>query len=199
MYTAYRPPLSECLGIIESYSFNRRIYKEVHNSVLSFSRCCSVVLDWLSDHEDQRRRRKTHQFNGLNRQELRAQQQQIAELTDTIIKLKADNQMMKEREAAVEERRERVKDAIEKGNALIDKITRQTNIDQHLDTLSNIVYLRHNFSEESMSGYRAIETYMEQIKTQYNDTEMAEIKEAMNLHCAAIIEKWNKKMKRLLK
>ena len=139
------------------------------------------------------------QFNGFHRQELRAQQQQIAELTDTIIKLKADNRMMKEREATVEARRKRVKDAIERGNALIDKTTCQTNIDQHLDTLSNMVYLRHDFSEESMSGYRAIESYLEQIKAQYNDTEMAEIKDAMNLHCAAIIEKWNKKMKRLLK
>ncbi len=139
------------------------------------------------------------QINGLHRQELMTQQQQIAELTDTLFKLKADNQMMKEREAAVEARKKSVKDAIERGNALIDKTTRQTNIDQHLDTLSNMVYLRHDFSEESMSGYRAIETYLEQIKAHYNDTEMAEIKDAMNLHCAAIIEKWNKKMKRLLK
>ena len=170
--------------------------------IIAFILLLAVVLLLLTGYqitktseEDER----LTQFNSLHSQELRAQQQQIAELTDTIIKLKADNTLMKEREAAIEARRKRVKDAIEKGNALVDKTTRQTNIDQHLDTLSNIVYLRHDFSEESMSGYRTIVTYLEKIKAQYNDAEMAEIKDAMNLHCAAIIEKWNKKMKRLLK
>ena len=141
------------------------------------------------------------QMNNLHRQELRAQQQQIAELTDTITELKADNQMMKEEKTAVEARRKRVKDAIEKGHAIVDKTIRQTNIDQHLDTLSNVNYLSQDidYAQESMSGYRAIENYLERIKADFNETELTEIKDALNLHCAKIIEKWNKKIERSLK
>ena len=126
-------------------------------------------------------------------QEQKAQQQQMVQLTDSIAELRTYNQQMKEREATVEAKKKRVKDAIDKGNAIVDKTMRQTKIDEHLDTLSSLLYLWPDYSEKSMSGYRAIEFYLEQIKAQYNDTEMTEIRDAMNLHCATTIEKWNKK------
>ena len=129
----------------------------------------------------------------LQQQEQKAQQQQMTQLTDSIAELRTYNKQMKEREATVEAKRKRVKDAIEKGKAIVDKTMRQTKIDQHLDTLSSLLYLWPDYSEKSMSGYRAIESYLEQIKAQYNDTEMAEIRNAMNLHCAAKIDKWNTK------
>ena len=100
---------------------------------------------------------------------------------------------MKERETTVEAKRKRVKDAIDKGNAIVDKTMRQTKIDQHLDTLSNLLYLWPDYSEKSMSGYRAIETYLEQIKVQFSDTGMSEIRNTMNLHCAEKTDKWNMK------
>jgi hypothetical protein len=108
---------------------------------------------------------------------------------------------MKEEKTALEARRKRVKDAIEKGHAIVDKTIRQTYIDQHLDTLSNINYLSQDidYAQESMSGYRAIENYLERIKADFNETELTEIKDALNLHCAKIIEKWNKKIEKSLK
>ena len=129
----------------------------------------------------------------MQQQEQKAQQQQMAQLTDSIAELRTYNKQMKEREATVEAKRKRVKDAIDKGKSVVDKTMRQTKIDQHLDTLSSLLYLWPDYSEKSMSGYRAIESYLEQIKAQYNDTEMAEIRNAMNLHCAAKIDKWNTK------
>lgn len=126
-------------------------------------------------------------------QEQKAQQQQMVQLTDSIAELRTYNQQMKEREATVEAKKKRVKDAIDKGNAIVDKVMRQTKIDEHLDTLSSLFYLWPDYSEKSMSGYRTIESYLEQIKAQYNDTEMTEIRNAMNLHCATTIENWNKK------
>ena len=208
----YKPVIRRCLLPIDRRYQNasellnhiRSIDGYVKKFTIAFFLLLAAVLLLLTGYqivktseEDDR----LTQMNTLHRQELRAQQQQIAELTDTITELKADNQMMKEEKTAVEARRKRVKDAIEKGHTIVDKTIRQTNIDQHLDTLSNINYLSQDidYAQESMSGYRAIENYLEQIKADFNETELTEIKDALNLHCAKIIEKWNKKIERSLK
>lgn len=208
----YKPVIRRCLLPIDRRYQNasellnhiRSIDGYVKKFTIAFFLLLAAVLLLLTGYqivktseEDDR----LTQMNTFHRQELRAQQQQIAELTDTITELKADNQMMKEEKTAVEARRKRVKDAIEKGHAIVDKTIRQTNIDQHLDTLSNVNYLSQDidYAQESMSGYRAIENYLEQIKADFNETELTEIKDALNLHCAKIIEKWNKKIERSLK
>ena len=208
----YKPVIRRCLLPIDRRYQNasellnhiRSIDGYVKKFTIAFFLLLAAVLLLLTGYqivktseEDDR----LTQMNTLHRQELRAQQQQIAELTDTITELKADNQMMKEEKTAVEARRKRVKDAIEKGHAIVDKTIRQTKIDQHLDTLSNINYLSQDidYAQESTSGYRAIENYLEQIKADFNETELTEIKDALNLHCAKIIEKWNKKIERSLK
>lgn len=133
------------------------------------------------------------------RQQQKAQQQQMAQMTDTIAELRAYNRQLREREEAVEARKERVKDAINKGNALIDKTMRQTNIDQHLDTLSNLLYIWPDYTMRSQSGLRATETYLEQIKPSFDDAEMAEITNAVMGHYDAIIQRWNKKIVKLSK
>ena len=208
----YKPVIRRCLLPIDRRYQNasellnhiRSIDGYVKKFTIAFFLLLATVLLLLTGYqivktseEDDR----LTQMNTLHRQELRAQQQQIAELTDTITELKADNQMMKEEKTAVEAKRKRVKNAIEKGHAIVDKTIRQTYIDQHLDTLSNINYLSQDidYAQESMSGYRAIENYLEQIKADFNETELTEIKDALNLHCAKIIEKWNKKIERSLK
>ena len=71
---------------------------------------------------------------------------------------------------------------------------RETKIDQHLDTLSNYKYIWPDLTKRSQSGYRAIETYLQQIESSFDESERAQIAETMNQHCAAIIEKWNEKI-----
>ena len=132
--------------------------------------------------------------NATYQQEQKMQQQQMAQLTDSIAELKAYNKRVKEREETVEARRIHVKEAIDKGGAIIDKTMRETKIDQHLDTLSNLIYIWPDFTKRSQSGFRATETYLQQIKSSFNDNERAQIADAMNQHCAAIIEKWNQKI-----
>lgn len=138
-------------------------------------------------------------MNAAYRQEQKAQQQQMEHLTDSIAELKAYNQQMKEREEMVKTKRMRVKDAIDKGIDVIDRTMRQTNIDQHLDTLSNIIYIWPDFTKRCQSGFRATETYLQQIKSSFDDNERAQIADAMNQHCATIIEKWKNKIVELSK
>jgi len=132
--------------------------------------------------------------NATYQQEQKIQQQHMAQLTDSIAELKAYNKRVKEKEETVEARRIHVKEAIDKGVAIIDKTMRETKIDQHLDTLSNFIYIWPDFTRRSQSGFRATETYLRQIKSSFNDNERAQIADAMNQHCAAIIEKWNQKI-----
>ena len=87
-----------------------------------------------------------------------------------------------------------MKEAIDKGFAIIDKTMRETKIDQHLDTLSNLIYIWPDFTRRSQSGFRTTESYLQQIRSSFNDNERAQIADAMNQHCAAIIEKWNQKI-----
>lgn len=208
----YKPVIRRCLLPIDRRYQNasellnhiRSIDGYVKKFTIAFFLLLATVLLLLTGYQIMKTSEEDDrltQMNTFHRQELRAQQQQIAELTDTITELKADNQMMKEEKTALEARRKRVKNAIEKGNAIVDKTIRQTNIDQHLDTLSNVNYLSQDidYAQESTSGYRAIENYLEQIKADFNETELTEIKDALNLHCAKIIEKWNKKIERSLK
>ena len=134
------------------------------------------------------------ELNAVYQQEQKVQQQQIAQLTDSIADLKAYNHQMKERETTIKTKRERVKDAISNGKRIIEKSMRDTKIDQHLDTLSNLIYLWPDFTRKSQSGFKAAEAYLEQIKPSFDDSERTQIANAMNQHCAAIIEKWNNKI-----
>ena len=133
-------------------------------------------------------------LNATYQQEQEAQQQQITQLTDSIAELKAYNHQMKERETTIEMRRERVRDAISRGKLIIEKTMRDTKIDQHLDTLSNLIYLWPDFTRKSQSGFRAAEAYLKQIKSSFDDSERTQIANDLNQHCAAIIDKWNNKI-----
>ena len=150
---------------------------------------------WRTKGQDE----KLTELNATYQQEQKRQQEQMAQLTDTIAELKAYNRRVKERQEAVEVKRKHMKEAIDKGFAIIDKTMRETKIDEHLDTLSNFIYIWPDFTKRSQSGFRATETYLRQIKSSFNDNERAQIADAMNRHCAAIIEKWNQKIVELAK
>ncbi len=127
-------------------------------------------------------------------QEQNTQQQLLTQLSDSIAELKAYNKAVKDKEASIKERRWKVKAAVDKGYVLIEKAMRQTNIDQHLDTLSDLIYIWPDFTKKSKSGFRVVESYQQQIKSSFNDAEMKEISDKLNQHCADIIEKWNHKI-----
>lgn len=74
-------------------------------------------------------------------QQLGAQQRKLRQLADSTTELRLYNQQQRQKEIALETSRRKVENAISRGKALIDKTMRQTNIDKHLDTLTNIRYI----------------------------------------------------------
>ena len=127
-------------------------------------------------------------------QQLVAQQQKLKQLADSTTELRLYNQQQRQREIALETSRKKVEDAISKGKALIDKSMRQTNIDKHLDTLTNILYIWSDFTYRCQSGERAIENYLKQMDSSFSDTEKDEIRNAMYRHNEAIVTKWKNRI-----
>lgn len=127
-------------------------------------------------------------------QQLGAQQQKLKQLADSTTELRLYNQQQRQKEIALKTSRKKVEDAISKGKALIDKSMRQTNIDKHLDTLTNILYIWSDFTYRCLSGERAIEHYLKQMDSSFSDTEKDEIRNVMYRHNEAIVTKWRNKI-----
>jgi hypothetical protein len=127
-------------------------------------------------------------------QELGAQERKLKQLTDSTTELRLYNQQQRQKEIALKTSRKKVEDAISKGKALIDKSMRQTNIDKHLDTLTNILYIWSDFTYRCQSGERAIETYLKQMDTSFSNAEKDEIRNSMYRHNEAIITKWRNRI-----
>jgi Kae1-associated kinase Bud32 len=127
-------------------------------------------------------------------QQLGAQQQKLKQLADSTTELRLYNQQQRQKKIALKTSRKKVEDAISKGKALIDKSMRQTNIDKHLDTLTNILYIWSDFTYRCQSGERAIENYLKQMDSSFSDTEKDEIRNVMYRHNEAIVTKWRNRI-----
>ena len=127
-------------------------------------------------------------------QELGAQERKLKQLTDSTTELRLYNQQQRQKEIALVTSRKKVEAAISKGKALIDKAMRQTNIDKHLDTLTNILYIWSDFSYRCQSGERAIETYLKQTDTSFSNTEKDEIRNSLYRHNEAIVTRWKNRI-----
>ncbi len=127
-------------------------------------------------------------------EQMEIQQQQLSEVTDTLARLKAYNQEQIEQESMLQTKRVKMKSATEKGYAIVDRAMRQTGIDQHLDTLSDIRYLWPDFTKKSQAGLQAIEAYKREINSSFDTHETEQIVSALSQHVAEKVEKWNQKI-----
>ena len=127
-------------------------------------------------------------------QELGAQERKLKQLTDSTTELRLYNQQQRQKEITMETSRKKVEAAISKGKTLIDKAMRQTNIDKHLDTLTNILYIWSDFSYRCQSGERTIETYLKQTDTSFSNTEKDEIRNSLYRHNEAIVTRWKNRI-----
>ena len=158
-----------------------------------------LLLIGLQMQRSKEQNERLEQLKATYQQEQREQRQQIRQLTDSTMVLGNYNQQLREKEAAIVAKRRKVQDAIVKGKAIIDRTMRQTNIDQHLDTLTNMLYMWSDFSYRSQSGERAIERYMQQINASFSESEKDEIRSALAQHNSDIVTQWRNKIVNLCK
>ena len=127
-------------------------------------------------------------------QQLGVQQQKLRQLVDSTTELRRYNQQQRQKKIALETNRRKTENAISKGKALVDKTMRQTNIDKHLDTLTNILYIWSDFTYRCQSGERTIENYLKQVDSSFSDAEKDEIRNSMYRHNEAIVTKWKNRI-----
>ena len=75
-----------------------------------------------------------------------------------------------------------VDEAINKGLEYVDKRMEDTGISQHLDTLSSLMYFKPDCFEKLNEGMDAIDDYMNQIKQDYTEKDLARIREKLTTH-----------------
>ena len=75
-----------------------------------------------------------------------------------------------------------VDEVVNKGLEYVDKRMEDTGISQHLDTLSSLIYFKPEYFERLNEGMDAIDDYMNQIKQDYSEEELAEIRERLTSH-----------------
>lgn len=93
--------------------------------------------------------------------------------------------------------RRRVTDAIKKGKQFINERVAQTGMNEHMDTLTSVLYLRQDFGAVIGSSNSWVEEYIQTLKGEYSPEEISEIGNALYHETGIITEKWGKKFKQL--
>ena len=93
--------------------------------------------------------------------------------------------------------RRRVTDAIKRGKQFISERVAQTDMNEHMDTLTNVMYLRQDFGAVIGSSNSWVEEYIQTLKGEYSPEEISEIGNALYHETGIITEKWGKKFKQL--
>ena len=75
-----------------------------------------------------------------------------------------------------------MEEVVNKGMEYVDKRMEDTGISQHLDTLSSLIYFKPEYFERLNEGMDAIDDYMNQIKQDYSEAELSEIREKLTSH-----------------
>ena len=122
---------------------------------------------------------KQHNFT-LQTAEQQAEQKElkatIALLTDSLDRISALYQQMRDEQNEQLMKRQQIENAINKGKAEIDKVFKETELKQHFDTLSNPAYLNNElFTETFQRANKTCETYIKRIAINYTKSELMEI------------------------
>ena len=88
-------------------------------------------------------------------------------------------------------------EAIELGMKKVEVALMQTEMEMHLDTLTNLAYLSEDFNARYMDGYHEANLYFDSIRPFFTHIEMSEIVNAVTLYCAERQKLWMDKIENL--
>lgn len=95
---------------------------------------------------------------------------------------------------SVENTQTRINDAIYAGCKAIDRKAKKTSMNEHLDTLSNIIYLRQDYGEVIQQTSLWVDQYVQTIGSEYTNEEIAQIRTAVSDHLGRVTLKWSTKI-----
>ena len=106
----------------------------------------------------------------------------IDKLNDSLANLSVVHQKMKNELKETDAKQKRVHDAISKGKTVIDDALKSTGVWQQLDTLSAKRYCKIDMVDCVMKSGKALNDYLERVKSDFTDDEMAEIINALAVY-----------------
>ena len=106
----------------------------------------------------------------------------IDKLSDSLANLSVVHQKMKNELKETDAKQKRVHDAISKGKTVIDDALKSTGVWQQLDTLSAKRYCNIDMVDCVMKSGKALNDYLERVKSDFTDDEMAEIINALAVY-----------------
>lgn len=84
-------------------------------------------------------------------------------------------------------------EAIDKGCSYVDAEVAKTKIDEHLDTLQSLLYLRKDFGNVFAQSDTWCERYLQTLGSELTTTEKQEVRDAVNSHISKVRDRWMKK------
>ena len=99
----------------------------------------------------------------------------------------------------LESKRNRINVAIEEGIKKVDNVFDQIAMEERLDTCTNYTYILKDYQAHFLDGSHAGNQYLDSIRPQFNQAEISEITNAINIHCGDRLKVWSQKMEQLLK
>lgn len=91
----------------------------------------------------------------------------------------------------------KVDKAISEGYADIDERIASTHMNEHLDTLSSIIYLRTDYAEVLSSSFGWVDEYLQTLNRDFAPQDISVIKEALDAHLSKTTTRWNNKFSQL--
>jgi serine/threonine protein kinase len=95
--------------------------------------------------------------------------------------------------------RQQVSETIERGHVYIDEAVDKLGIDQHLDTLSSLIYLWPDFGTKYASINTIVDSFMETCAEGFTEAEQAEIQTELATYGFSYLEQWNKRIEEMRK
>lgn len=90
--------------------------------------------------------------------------------------------------------RQRVSKTIEEGKRYIDKEIVKSRMNEHLDTLTSILYLRKDYGVIIQQSANWVESYIQTVPPDFNSEEMTKVRDALNHHIGKVTGGWAKKI-----
>lgn len=92
---------------------------------------------------------------------------------------------------------QKMQDAISKGCAYIDERMASTHMNEHLDTLSSVVYLRADYVEVLSNSFVWVDEFLQTLNGDFTSKDITIIKDALDSHLSKTTTKWNDKFNQL--
>ena len=93
--------------------------------------------------------------------------------------------------------RQQVSETIERSHVYIDDAVDKLGINQHLDTLSSLMYLWSDFGSKCASINTIVDSFMESCAEGFTESEQVEIRTEVATYGFSYLEQWNKRIEEM--